>query len=62
VPANVAATLTFSTLSAEALALLLLATCSRQRQDIDRLTAERAVLVAANQTLAVERDEQRQRK
>jgi transposase len=46
----------------EALVLLLLAVWHRQRQEIDRLTDERAVLVAANQALVVERDELRQRK
>jgi transposase len=61
VPANVAATPTQSTSSAEAFALLLLATCSRQRREIDRLAAEQAELVAANQELVAERDELRQR-
>jgi transposase len=61
VPANVAATPTDSTSSAQALALLLLATCSRQRQEIDRLAEERAALVAANSELVGERDELRRR-
>jgi transposase len=61
VPANVAATSTHNVSSAEALALLLLATCSRQRREIDRLAEERAALVAANQELVAERDELRQR-
>ena len=55
-PAKVAATPTLSTSSAEALALLLLVACCRQRQEIDRLTAERAVLVETNQGLAAENE------
>ena len=47
--------------SAEALVLLLLATCSRQRQEIDRLTRERAELAEANRELVAERDELGQR-
>ena len=47
--------------SAEALVLLLLATCSRQRQEIDRLVEEQAALVEANRGLVAERDELRQR-
>jgi hypothetical protein len=61
VPANVAATPTDSTSSAQALALLLLATCSRQRKEIERLAEERAALVAANSELAGERHELRRR-
>jgi hypothetical protein len=61
VPVTVAATPTQSPSSAEALALLLLAACGRQRQEIDRLAAERTALMEANQALVVERDELRQR-
>lgn len=60
-PANVAATPTRDESSAEALALLLLAICSRQRREIDHLVDEQAVLAAANQELVAERDELRQR-
>jgi transposase len=41
--------------------LLLLATCSRQRQEIDRLTEERAGLAVANRELVGERDELKRR-
>lgn len=60
-PANVAAEPTSSVSSAEALVLLLLAVCSRQQREIDRLTDERAVLVAANRELVAERNGLRQR-
>ncbi len=60
-PVNVAATPNHSASSAQALALLLLATCSRQRREIDRLTKERAELAAAHRGLVAERDELRQR-
>ncbi len=60
-PANVAARPSPSTSSAEALVLLLLAVCGGQRREIDRLTSERAVLVAANRELVAERDELKQR-
>jgi len=49
VPVTVAATPPHSPSNAEALALLLLAACDRQRQEIDRLAAERTALEAANQ-------------
>jgi regulator of replication initiation timing len=58
---TVAATPTQSPSSAEALALLLLEACDRQRQEIARLVAERSALEEANQALVVERDELRQR-
>jgi transposase len=43
------------------LALLLLATCNRQRHEIERLSEERAVLATANQEAVRERDELRRR-
>jgi transposase len=43
--------------SAEAVVLFLLATCSRQRREIERLTRERAELAEANRELVAERDE-----
>ena len=49
------------TWSADALVLLLLATCSRQRREIERLTRERAELTEANRELVAERDELEQR-
>jgi transposase len=61
VPANVAATPTDSASSAQALALLLLATCSRQHREIERLAEERAALAAENRELVTERDELRRR-
>ncbi len=60
-PVEIAAPPAKSTSSAEALALLLLATCSRQRQEIDHLMRERAELAEANRELVAERDELRQR-
>ena len=59
--ADVAATPILRTSSAEALALVLLATCNRQRQEIDRLSEERNGLATANQELVRERDELRRR-
>jgi transposase len=59
--ATIAAAATANTSSVEALTLLLLGTCSRQRQEIERLAAERDELAAANQALVVERDELRRR-
>jgi hypothetical protein len=59
--AEVAATPILGGSSAEALTLLLLATCGRQRQEIERLSGERTALVTANQELVRERDELRRR-
>ena len=60
-PANVAATPTSSTSSAEAFVQLLLAACSRQRREIDHLADERSALLEANRELVAERDELRRR-
>ena len=60
-PVEIAGRPAISTSSAEALALLLLATCNRQRREIDRLRRERAELAEANQALVAERDELVQR-
>jgi transposase len=57
VPVEIAARPATSTPSAETLILFLLATCSRQCREIDRLTKERAELAEANQALVAERDE-----
>ena len=46
---------------AEALVLLLLGVCSRQHQEIDRLTDEREKLLEVNRELVAERDELRRR-
>ncbi len=62
VPAHVAARLTSSVRRAEALVLVLLGVCSRQRQEIERLTNERDVLADANRELVAERDCLRRRK
>jgi transposase len=59
--ADVAATPILRAPIAETLALLLLATCGRQRQEIERMSEERTVLVTANQELVRERDELRRR-
>ena len=60
-PVEIAAKPATCTSSAEALVLLLLATCSRQGREIDRLTRERAELAEANRALVAERDELGQR-
>jgi transposase len=58
--ANVPATPTSSS-RYDALVLLLLGICARQRQEIGRLTEEEATLVEANQGLVVEREQLKKR-
>ena len=60
-PVEIAGPPAKSTSSADALALLLLGTCSRQRQEIDRLMRECAELAEAIRELVTERDELRRR-
>jgi hypothetical protein len=61
VPANVAATPSLGTSSAEALGLLLLAACGGQRREIDRLHRRASRVGVTNRELVAERDELKQR-